>query len=270
MKYLWVIFLLLAQPLMATETKPWFGNVMEFEFRPTYSFRHFSEVDVSQGPSAYTSDDSLLNLSLALTPVSQWNGEVEMLVARTAEQGFSIAHLKATARYLWCDDIIGDPFSLTTGLSLTVPVKTSQQDISMGYHGDVEAELHAALGREMTRCDSWIARGWLVGGGGIANIGSPWLFFDANIEGNYCDRHHLRFFITGRFGVGDDNLDITQDPFVGYSDINHHSIDTGFRYTYLMDYCGVFYLEYSHRIMAKNYPEDVATYTIGYMLPFSL
>jgi len=167
-----IIMLLVPWAGSATETMPWFGNVMEFEFRSSYAFRHYTTVDVGGTSGDHSSDDHLLNLSLALTPVTQWSGEVELLVVRTAEQGFSVAHLRAIGRYLWTDDVIGDPFSLTTGMSLTIPVKTSQQDISLGYHGDVEVEFHAAIGRELpSNGDSWLMRGWGEASAGIANIG---------------------------------------------------------------------------------------------------
>lgn len=265
-----LFFFAMHSVLPATETMPWFGNVMEFEFRSSYTFRHYDSVDSRASTGNYSSDDHLLNLSLALSPVTQWTGEVELLVTRTSEQGFSVSHLKATGRYLWTDDIIGDPVSLTTGASLTVPVKTSQQDISLGYHGDVEAEIHAALGKEITSCSSWLARGWAVASVGIANLGSPWVAFETSVEGNCNDCHYLRGFVVGRWGIGDKDLDVTKEPFPGYSRIDHRSIDVGVRYSYRIDYCGVLSIEFGRRVLARNFPEDVSTYTITYFWPFSL
>lgn len=267
----WLTVVCMAVGLVsATETLPWFGNIMEFEFRTTYSYEHYAHVTECDAFGDYSSNDQLLNLSLALSPVSQWNGEVELLVAHTRAQGFQVAHLRATGRYLWLDDVVGDPISLTTGLSLTVPVKTSQQDISLGYHGDVEVEGHVAIGREITCCDTWLARAWVVGFAGIANIGSPWAGGEFAVEGNLCDTHRFRAFARGRCGFGDECLDVTQDPFQSYARIGHRNVDVGARYTYVMCCGSQLSVEYFQRIYSHNYPDNVHAIGVCYFWPFSL
>lgn len=268
-KGLFVFILILGLNLGATEYQPWFGNTLEFEFRTAYSFQTYSRVDTAAGSCSVSADDHFLNLSLGITPLSAWNGELELLLAHTSSQGFELAHGRATARYLWFDDVVGDPMSMSTGLSLTVPSEGSQEDLSTPYHGDVEAELHVTVGKEFCEGRYWEERIWALAAVGIANVGSPWVRLDLHFGKNYQDVNRWKLFLHSLWGLGDRCL-VLSDKFQSYGSIDHRSVDVGVGYSRLIEYCGRINIEYAYRLYARSYPEHVHVVTLEFLFPFSL
>ena len=66
----------------------------------------------------------------------------------TSKETFNFRSAAWQARYLWLDDIVGDPISFATGASVRVTSTTSLKDVSCPYHGNVDFEVNFALGKE--------------------------------------------------------------------------------------------------------------------------
>ena len=257
----------LASTANATQLEPWFGNVLEFEFRSTYTFQSYSDVDTISENLSVDSNDHFLNLSLALTPTYDFNVEGELLLAHTDYQTFGIAHGRLTGRYLWWNDVVGDPVSVVTGLSVTVPSGTSRRDLSTPYHGDVELEVHAAMGKECSEGRYWTKRGWGLLALGVANKGSPWVRGAFFLEKNSRNDHFWKLFTEGRWGLGHEALDLSE-PFYSYGDIDHRSVDVGVGYGWRIRYWGILYCQYSYRVYACSYPERTHLFSLMLLYPF--
>ncbi len=102
----------------ATERQPWLGNFYEFELHPSIAFQRYNRLASGKHFEKYQSQDVFLNLSLGNAFLNPTIGiELEFTQAYTKKQKGSIDQIKFTGRYLWLDDVAGDPVSLITGLS---------------------------------------------------------------------------------------------------------------------------------------------------------
>ena len=252
-----ILALSILMPMLAfsTELKPWYDRELEIHSRTTYWLQSFHHLDVSHGPSQYRSNDSFLTLSLLAARLA-WCFEGEAAAAKTRRHPFGMDHIKLTGRYLWLSDVLADPISLTTGVSISSVFKPARHDIGSFHHGGIETEFHAAVGRESSCYQFWTSRWWSVVGLGIGDIGSPWIRLDADWEHNWWDTQKLRLFAHTLWGLGHRSLSLKKH-FPGYGYIRHQSIDVGARYSYLF-YCGVtLSLEYARRLYAENCPRNV-------------
>lgn len=194
---------------------------------------------------------SFLNISLS-NSLPNFGLEIEATEARTRVQKGVIDQLKMTARYVWQDDIAGDPLSITTGLSFIQAFRSSVKDISSFHHGQEEGELFLSLGKEISQQFTWSSRWWSILGLGIANKGSPWIRFNLAYEKRLWDKHELKLFLHSLWGLGHKRLHISH--FHGYGSIQHQSVEIGLRYTHLLDYFGSASLEYSYCFYAHHFP----------------
>ena len=236
----------------ATERAPWYGRAAELELRTTYGYGWYDRVDTGAGTVPRLSDDNYFNVSLAAA-LERWAGEVELLSAGTSFRDFAVSHGRGTVRYQLTNDCIGDPLSVTAGLSLTFPEASARRDISLGYHGDVEVDGHLAFGRELVCNPCWLVRQWTVIGLGYAGRGAPWSSLECNLDAEWCAHHRLRAFVAGLVGWGDEDL-VLPPLFRRYATVNHRSIDWGVAYEYVVDYWGTLNIDYCQRVYAPNYP----------------
>jgi hypothetical protein len=255
--------------LNATELKPWFGNPFELEGRATYVFQNFQEMQTGEGLVSYVSNDNFLTLSLSTSIWGNWDAEFELTGAQTRAHCFNYDCARLTGRYLWMDDVIGDPFSITSGITLTLPQRISIIDPGSFHHGYFEAEFHTALGRESVCGPRWKSRWWLIGGVGIATQGSPWLRADGVIEVQHFIGHALELGAYTLWGLGGDNI-VDLDAFRGYGPIAHRSVDVGFAYLYRFDCWGTLKLGYRRRVYAHNFPDNANYLIVEYLYPFGL
>jgi hypothetical protein len=172
-------------------------------------------------------------------------------------------------RHLWLDEFVGDPFSLTSGVVLRGVTHYSLKDLSSPYHGEFDAELNTAIGREWSQGPFWTYRIFALGALGIANKGSGWAKAFAAFEGNGSDTHQYGIFAEGYFGFGSKES-VNARHFHGWGLIHHQSIDLGIRYQYQLQLWGAFSIAYAYRPFARSYPEHVNTLILSYHLPFSL
>jgi len=263
------LLFLLPISLFGLDRIPWFCNVWEFTFTPTYTYSRYPDVQNGVPKNQTPSHDHVLSLDLGFSPSPQWQIDSEAEFADTPRQSMGLRSIAAQARYLWLDDLLGDPVSLTTGAVLRAVTRHSIKDVSCPYHSYMNYEINTALGREWDRGFDWTFR--IFGGAslGIANHGYPWTSAFWIIEGQMHHAHRLGLFVDGSLGFGH-HKKVFINHFNGYASIEHRNIDAGVKYTYVFEIWGQLSLSYARRLYARSFPEKVNFFTISYMLPFSL
>jgi hypothetical protein len=253
---------------MALEVQPWFGDVYEFHLLSSYAYSRFSSFENAVPPLHSPFQSHLAYFGLDFSPSPVWSIDGDIQFADTTQMSFNFRTLAIQARYLWLDDIIGDPISLSTGANVRVTPSHALHDISCPSHGNADFELNFSLGKEFEAADSWLIRAWMFGAIGHANQGAPWVRAMAALETNIDDRHKLALFADGINGYGrHTHVDI--DHFFGYGRVREKAIDLGLRYGYRTGVWGTLRVEYIRRVLAKSAPQRVNTFILSYLLPFS-
>lgn len=264
-----LLFLLLTMTSLAsaTDLKPWFPRYLEFQSYFTYLHQQYCKVNEGTRSIYWRSKDDFYSAGLELA-YDDFCGELEFTFSGTKRHHLGPDNAKATLRYQVLDDIIGDPVSLVAGVTVTQVFALSLKDISTFHHGGIEGEFHLSVGKECADWDVWSSRWWVVGGIGVGDHGSPWIHGEIAWEKNWCDRHRVRLYSVGIYGLGDENLDVFQ--FDGYGDIQHQSIDVGAMYRYTFDCEGSLSVGYAYRVHARNCPKEVNIYYVTYDYPFGI
>ncbi len=253
----------------ALEHQPWFGDVFEFHFLGRYSYSQFHSFQNAIPPLDEIFQAHLIYLGLDFSPSPVWSLDADMQFADTTKMSFNFRTFALQARYLWLDDIVGDPVSLVSGFSTRITSTRSLKDISCPSHAVLDFELNFALGKELEASNSWLFRFWGFGAIGHANRGSPWVRGIVSIETNIEDRHKWALYAEGINGYGR-RIHVDIDHFFGYAKIREKAIDLGIRYGRSLDVWGTLRFEYIRRVLAKSAPENVNTFMVSYLLPFSL
>ena len=174
----------------------------------------------------------------------------------------------AQVRYLFLDDIAGDPITCVSGAQLFYVPTRNMRDVSSPYHGQVNLQWGVCLGKEIDRGALWLARFETFFAVGIANRGAPWFSAFLTAKFQWGRSHQVHLFSEGLFGFGHrDVVDLSR--FYGYGNIGHHSIDLGVGYRYLLGVWGSFTARYGYRVYARAFPQNVHAITLQYELPFS-
>jgi len=264
-----LILLLLASPLYATEYNPWFSPLWEFQGRFSYFYDKEKTVQSPKGNFRAPSNDYTLRGSLGITPWPYWNAEVELFFTHTSDIPFSYEAAYGTIRYQWLDDIRGDPFALVTGLTLSFPGNRYLHDFSFTYHGEVNGELHVTIGKEWACRDDWWMRAWALGGWGIANQGSGWLHGIAALEFQPgCFQWSL--FSEAIYGLGSNDIIPNQNPFVGFALIDHRTVNVGAIVGYDIGCLGTLSLLGWYNAYARNFVQHSWGLGATFLVPFSL
>lgn len=261
------LILLIPFVLNAADLAPWFPPNLEIQPRVAYVFQNYTKIDGSHCTKK-ANNDHFLTLSLG----GSYNTlavELETTMADTRHHTFGFADIALTGRYQWLNDILTDPVSLTTGVTVRQVFKVALNDISNFYNGGIEAEVHAAVGKETACREFWETRYWGVLGIGIADFGYPWIRANAAWERNWWDRHAITIYAHSLWGFGSHSLHCKRH-FRGYGPIHHQNIDLGFLYDYALDCGGIVSLGYARRIYAKNCPKNVNLATLSFVYPFGL
>jgi len=265
-----LIFLLLCVPmwLQSTDLKPWFPRYLEIQSQFTYAHQRYCVVDSGTKTlkKSQKNDYYIGSLELAYDDVC---GELEFTFSATGRHHLGPDTAEGTFRYQLLDDIVGDFASVVAGGTVRQVFSLSLKDISTMHHGGIEGELHVSVGKEFTVYDTWSSRVWTVGGIGVGDHGSPWIFGEAAFENNIFEQQRFRVFAEANYGLGDDNLNIFV-PFGGYGSILHQSIDVGVMYRYMFECDGWLSLAVAHRVHAKNCPKQVNLFVLSYLYPFGL
>lgn len=251
------------------QQQPWFPELLEFQWIPSYTFQHYPSVDRAIHPKKYHSNDQIAQLALEVSPYPTFDLQMRVQFAATHEKHFNFRDGGILIRTLLLNDVEGDPISWTVGITSDFVRHSFLKDVSTPYHFVSNFELGSAIGKEITRECDWIARFWAYVGGGIANRGDPWTHAKLAIWGNFKNRHRLHLFTEAYLGFGRKNqVDISNHE--GYGKIHHQSIDVGLAYQYHFDIWGELTLEYFYRPYAHAFPKNLQSITLRYQLPFSL
>lgn len=253
----------------AIEVQPWFGDVLEFHFLGGYTYSRFRTVQNASNQLTSPFNAHVAYLGLDFSPTPEWSIDTDIQVAATSAMSFNFRTAALQGRYLWLDDIVGDPISLATGVSIRATGSPALRDVSCPSHGNVDFECNVSLGKELDASENWRFRLWGYGAVGHANRGSPWVHAIAAFEMNYDDTHKWAFYADGMNGYGR-YATVNTEHFYGYAKIRQKSIDVAARYGYRMGVWGTLRLEYQRRVLAKSCPANVNSFIVSYLLPFSL
>jgi hypothetical protein len=256
--------------LPATEQAPWLGNTYEFEPKVSYTHFYAPKIDLHHKTKHHHVRGNIEAFSLVFTPAADISTELEVSGFDTREHEFGLEKTKATVRYLWLNDVVGDPVSLTTGASFGYLPRRSFHDISLMHHGYYETELHAAVGKEFgfSEKENTYYRTYFMPLFGIAERGSPWARAEAHIEGICQDTYSMDIFVKAEKGFGNHKLRHI-DHFKGYADINYRFLDTGLSFKYILQDFGSIYATGTYRLAAKYGPKEMSLIEVGLVVPFS-
>lgn len=255
MRKLLCCFLCLPVFISATDLSPWTGYDVELHPRVTPVVQKYpSHTNVLMGFGIEGSYDV-------------WQVDFEVNVARTHKRELSLDDVRLTARYQLLNDILGDPVTLTAGLTLINTTRQTLHDPDLFHKGLVEGELHVAIGQEISCQEYWTTRVWGAGLLGIANRGFPWVRLIGAWEKNWWNQNELGVFADFLCGFG--NKSFHPHHFHGYGSVHHQSLDVGVSYKIYWD-CDVITLGYSYRVFANNYPKNVSTFLLNLMIPIGL
>lgn len=263
----WLALAMLPSLCFALEERPWFGQMLEFYFRPQYSYSFFDEVDHASVPLTSTHHQHLLNFNLETSVPDTWDYQIELNFADATPISWYYRSFAIQVTKLWLDDVCGDPVSLTTGLSYRDSSSRLRRSLFTPFHARANFELHTSVGKEWSqRCD-WIFRTYATFAIGQGTKGSPWLRGDLFLWYNLCDTHRFRLYAKSYFGLGSQTL-VPTDNFQGWGEIRHQSIDLGVSYEYAFTCWGSLRFDYLHTVYAKSYLEHVNAFWFTYELPF--
>lgn len=263
-----LILLINMTPLYSIERLPWFGEVYDINTIAKSSCHLYSSVNSNNRTKHHAACDYFLTLGASGVYSEDVALEIEATASNGINRHFGMDAINFTGRYLWLNDSIDDPISLTTGLTLSQVFKQGLHNLSAFHHGGIEGELHVALGKEMPCLQFWTSRLWGAVGIGIADMGSPWLRGDVRWEFNYWDIHRCELFLNTLWGCGGNALNVNH--FKGYGPIAHRSIDAGIGYSYGFGYGIYFKAEYAFRVYARNCPQNANIIALHLLYPISL
>jgi hypothetical protein len=253
----------------ATEFAPWFPTPFEIDGRLSSFFEHATQVQSPLGNFKTPTNDVSVCCSLDLTPWPDWNVETELCLTHTQDVAFAYEAAFLTLRHAWLDDIRGDPVSLVTGVTVAFPGHRFLHELSFPYHGHVNAEFHATVGKEWTRCQDWFFRAWSVAGFGVADRGSSWLHGVVAIEARNSSCTTSGIFVETLCGLGKHNL-MPHAVFNGYGSIAHRNVDLGGFYSYCFPYYGTLSAIAWYNLYAHNYIHNYWGLGLSLIVPFSI
>lgn len=265
--YLWILTVPIC--LSALEEKPWFGNVWEQRAAVSFTYSRYPRVEGARPNIKSTANDKVLDASLGMQFVENWDGEIELGMAKTPRQPFSYRSVVGQIRYMIWDDVACDPVSICVGGNARATATRSLRDVSCPYSANADFEITGSVGKEWHKNEYWTYRVFLFEAFGWGNRGSGWNRFNLRGEANIKNHHRISFGPQGYFGFGD-KTHIDVDHFFGYAKVAHRSIDLSLAYRYAFRIWGEISFEYTRRVYARLFPEDVNFWQIQYKIPFCI
>lgn len=260
--------LLLFSSLSATEEAPWIDHVLEPILTLRGTCQEFASLRCHRKNIRYPGKGYLFEAELLIAPDKDYDLQAEIRFARTHAHGFALDQVKETGRYIFLDDAEGDSFSLSVGLSFAQVLKIALKDRSQIHHGEFEAEIHGAIGKEWSEDGYRTARIWGLGAVGIATRGNPWLRGLFATEYIYCFHHIFRGEIEVAGGFGKKSP--CQCHFRGYGNVAYRLCDAKLKYGYLNEDGAIFSIELLQRVFASNAPRSLKEVRLEFVYPFSL
>lgn len=268
MKKLLLSLLLYPFLICGIDYEPWYTPDIMVQPRIDVRYQTFSRVTTPHGGIFTNSRDWFLTPSVGLAAFGL-SGDISTTIAKTRKQNFCVDEVVLSVRKLLMDDVVGDPFSLSIGITGIKAFKHSVHDLSSFHHGKIEGEMHVAVGKE-TLCGSvWQTHTWAMFGVGCADAGWVWLRGNLGWEKNWWDRHQAGVFVETLWGMGHKDLSPHKE-FKGYGKIRHESVDLGMNYSYQFDFGGIISLAYSYRVFAHNFPSNASNIYLQFVYPMSV
>src|SRR3989344_5514976 len=113
-RWIWFLFPVFA---FALEEQPWFGDCFEFHFLGSYAYSYFTKIQNGVPPLQGTFHSNVGSVGFDFSSSPEWGTDVDVQVTETTKQSFNFRSVAFQGRYLWLDDIVGDPISFVTGAS---------------------------------------------------------------------------------------------------------------------------------------------------------
>ena len=258
-----LILLLFCSSLFATELDPWFSPLWEAQGRLAFWYKRDDAVQSPKGNFSNPCDTYTAFGSLGLTPWPYWNTEVELLLTRSHPIPFSYEASLLTIRYQWRDDIRGDPFALTTGVTLSLPAHRYLHNLCFLYHGEINAEGHLSVGKEWRRMRMWALCGY-----GIANRGSGWTHGRAALSFD-CSCFEWGTYSELFIGLGQDDLN-ANTPFPGYASVAYRALNLASFLDIRLSYFGTLSFLGWVNVYAHNFVKNSWSARATLLIPFSL
>lgn len=263
-----VILLGMTIQINALEEQPWFHPPFNFHGKGAVDASFFTGVNNGYNPIDYHSTNIQVIGGL-LAPISpKLDVEIEIELESTSKINFGFESAAIQMRRLILNDIIGDFISFDLGTNIRFVPRNRLTDVAVPYHDLWNIELTAAIGKEFTKDEDWLWRTFVLAAVGQANRGYPWLKANFDIRAKAFKDYIFSAFLRSYFGLGHYTL-INVNNFDGYAMFRHQSIDIGATFTVLFTARGSLTLSFTHRFLAKTFPEDYNSFRLTYDLPFS-
>ncbi len=263
-------FLLLLSSIgYATDLSPWFPPPLEIQSHANVLYEKVDRIQSPLGDFLAPSQNASFHTSLSASPLPFWCLEGEIYLTHAQDIAFAFEAAYFTLRYAWTDDIIGDPFTLVTGITAAFPNKRFLRQFSFDYHGTLNTEVHVTVGKEWSCQEEWLLRAWALAGLGVANRGNPWFHWITSLECRSSACTSLGIYADATHGFGSQNLSAHR-PFKGYAAVGHQAIDLGGYARYCMKYFGTWTLAGWYNVWSVNFPIHYWGATLSLCLPFSI
>lgn len=263
-----IICLFFAFELPATDLRPWAGRVYSINVNGSCLLQQFCKLGTKCGSVKRPEFDAFYHFSVLGVEREDATFEIELLASNTRYRDLGVNALRFTGCYFWLNDVIGDPVSLSTGITISKIFNASRHNLALFDHGGLACEAHIAIGRENSCEEFWTSRAWGVLGIGIADVGSPWLRANLVWERNWWEIHQFRFFADSIWGFGGNRLRL--HPFHGYGSVNYQAIDAGLRYAFRLRNDALLSVAYAYRVYGRNCPLYVNLLKFEFCYPFGL
>ncbi|MBJ7449596.1 MAG: hypothetical protein JHC93_04475 [Parachlamydiales bacterium] len=275
---------------MATHYEPWIPNRGEVQGQADYSYQDYRKIKSGSQSYQQHAENSYVHVGAMSTLLDRVCGEAEYAAFTSSYVDTDLVsdYFKLTGRYQWFDNLCGDCFSMTSGLSLAFPTEHALSNPGEFHHGDVDISAHVAFGKiipafesenpDPNACPPVVkCRGeenyWAMLELGHGSYGNLWMDIQAAGEKQFLGRHFLRLLGDYNHGFGHQKYDPdfsgnNHGRFQGYANMHYDAVDVKGRYTFLINQDNSVSAEYGHRLFARNCPGAMNIVTIAYNVAF--
>jgi hypothetical protein len=247
-------------PLAATEIDPWLLPLGEFKVHADYEIFRQNKIQSPDGPFYDPSTINMLQTTLQVSPLPYLDAQLSLDFASTSQIPFNYAATRLMGRYQLMDEDAADPLSIVAGIYVEFPMQTYIQTISFYYTGTVDAEGSICIGKSYYPASStdWLFQGYVYGGFGAANQGSPWFSVIAHGSYQFLADWELALEAQSRFSLGRSNLTSLED-FQTQGALHYQYVDLSAILSYESACLGEFKAFLFSNVYALNTPQ----YTYG-------
>jgi hypothetical protein len=269
---LWKIqfaILFFASHLVAQEISPWLGRVYELEFHAKNETVQAKSIDTSHGTRSKTFRGNLTLLGLSATLSEVTSASLHISGAKLRGKSFGADTMCATYRYLFANDLRGDPLSIATGCTLSYAFHDVLHEPLLVRHGPLGAKVYLSVGKEFNPAKKVFVRPSLAMSYGIAQKSSSWAEAEARLNTSIFDQHDIDLFARYEHGFGHKKLHSTHH-FAGYGHIQYRLVDAGILLKQHFHEYGSAYAQVTRRFFSRYTVSNYWGFEIGIIFPFSV